>query len=158
MVKYLYFHSEQCPHSVKILNALKQHTVWDQVRVLNISILPKIPPYIKRVPTLAVSKQEMYIGINILDWANKKTKQLSNVSTTYPLTLNTSSIEYTYLNTTKPDVQTITMNPFSNVDMKTENIRTMSGKKNSNKCTQKEYDNYLKERNKLTATIASSIR
>ena len=154
--KYILFLSSKCKFSKKIHETLKQNIIYPYVEIIDISHIESIPKRIERVPTLVVSKDEIIIGNNILEWANKMNttdeSDLINLSKN-PISLSPlSSMNYTFVSN---DVENTSENSFqtkkySLIDSPNEaDVMYDNQQNNSRKCTEKDYEDYIKKRNML---------
>ena len=158
MPKYILFHSTRCAHSKQIENNLRRSAMNPDIYYITIESLQNIPDYITRVPSLVVSKKEIYIGNNILDWIGTKLQMPQHRDEPAQKTVKSpnslepmSTIDYTFL--TGNEAPTDHGNTFTLLDMPIEPIQMIQEKEDNRKCTSKEYEEYIKNRSKLTADM-----
>ena len=170
MKKYILFYSDRCVFSTKIKTALENLPIFSNIHLFLIDDqIELVPDSITRVPTLVVSVTEKYIGEKILEWANNMSVQETKPQThtqcllSEPMQLSPlSTMDYTFISSNEEDQveKTFENNSFSLIDSPQEAMRAYKRQQQSTgskKCTEKDYENYLKKR-QSTCPISQQIR
>ena len=162
MKKYILFYSDRCTFSTKIKSALESLPIYSYIHLFQIDEqLELVPESITRVPTIVVSAKEQYVGETILKWANNisidsqsKVNEQTSCLLSEPMSLAPlSTMEYTFVDsgTEKLEDKTVfSTTDFSLIeDPDKAMIAYKEQQQQSKKCTQKEYETFLKERENI---------
>tara|TARA_B110000285_G_scaffold63999_1_gene73561 strand:- start:93 stop:602 length:510 start_codon:yes stop_codon:yes gene_type:complete len=160
MKKYIFFYSDRCTFSTKIKTALESLSIFPYIHLFQIDEqIELVPESITRVPTIVVSAKEQYVGETILKWANTVSIETSEHGESpcllsEPMSLAPlSTMEYTFVDSSKEDVQKNTVfnsNDFSLIENPDKAMNAYKEQQQtSKKCTQKDYETFLKERENI---------
>ena len=171
--KYIFFYSDRCIFSKKVKSALESLPIYNSIHLFQVDEqFNEIPDTITRVPTLVVSASEKYIGETILKWANNIStaptieetfkKSTTNCLLSEPLSRNPlSTMDYTFVNA--DDEKESKTSLFSNCSLIDNPDDAMTEYKNqlknsgNQKCTEKDYEQYIKERDNLNIPARTMI-
>jgi len=159
--RFVLFYSEHCKFCSEIIKELDKGKLLAMIRLFSVDEnRSEVPKCIKNVPTLYVSKTKFYIGGDIYKWihdinnvyapsteARKYVTKHSNVPREVcSLDINPSfSNGYTFL-TENNEKNEFIEHKFTFLNSKHDKIQTMQEDSSSSKCTEKDYEEYLKRR------------
>lgn len=151
--KDLIFYSNYCDHSKSLINFLMKKNIIEDFTLICVDTKKyKIPDYIKCVPTLFTTKNNILIGDAIKQYLNKKNETENDVNP-YSLIDNINSSQYTFLTEDKEDydlnesIYNIESKNFGFLNTEQKIISQVDkDNNNSNKFDENAFDSYLTNR------------
>ena len=148
MDKNLFFYSNHCPHSRKVLKILNEEKIGHNlVRICIDSGNIRIPNFIRSVPTVYLSREKKILTDNILEkWINVlREKKMSKTLTPYCMANSAFSENFSFLD----GGDQIPNYNFSDYESENTKINTPNVNR-SKKGVNKDYERLLEERQKET--------